>query len=154
MPCPFFLPEGKLETGPWTHAPRLPLGTAYKGTCQACAGESFQPPEAHVEEWCNRGYARGLCERFPEASPADAVRFSITAEEPSRLRLVYVFERDHAPAEFGALEFSIAENVLVAPDASERLKGQAEAFVRNHLLTECRDDSRHRSLDSLRHVGG
>ena len=133
MACPFFLPEGTLETGPWTHAPRLPLGAAYAGTCQARPGENFQPPEAHQQEWCNRGYARGVCERFPEASPADAVRFSITAEEPLRLRLVYVLEKDHAPAEFGTLEFSVVENALVAPPADSRLTRQAEAFVRSHL---------------------
>ena len=133
MACPFFLPEGKLETGPWTHAPRLPLGAAYAGTCQARPGEDFQPPEAQQQEWCNRGYARGFCERFPEASPADAVRFSITAEEPRRLRLVYVLEKDHAPAEYGTLEFSVAENAFVAPPPDSRLTRQAEAFVRSHL---------------------
>ena len=133
MACPFFLPESEIGTGPWTHAPRLPLGAAYAGTCQARPGENFQPPEAHQQEWCNRGYARGVCERFPEGSPADAVRFSITAEEPLRLRLVYVLEKDHAPAEHGTLEFSVTENALVAADVSERLSRQAEAFMRSHL---------------------
>jgi hypothetical protein len=64
---------------------------------------------------------------------ADAVRFSVTADVPGSLRLTYILEKDHAPAEFGALEFSIAEGVFLEQPPSEILARQAESFVRSYL---------------------
>lgn len=101
MPCPFFEPCVVLETGPWTHRPRLPLGEAYSGICragrsgEAASGEA--PSEDRQRELCNHGYARGVCERFPVSCAADAVRFSVTSEQP--LRLIYILEKDYAPLE-------------------------------------------------------
>jgi hypothetical protein len=92
----------------------LPLGEAYSGVCRA-GGE---PSEDQQFELCNHGYARGRCESFPNSSPADAVRFSITCDEP--LRLVYILEKNHAPLEFG--EF--APNQILA--------AQARAFLSSH----------------------
>jgi hypothetical protein len=131
--CPYFLPQGELPTGLWVHEPRWPLGKAHSGLCCSRAGERLQPSAQHQEELCNYGYARGICERFPAESTADAVRFSIVEEDALRLRIVYVLENEHAPAQFGTLEYGIgAGSVLTScPDAT--LARQAEAFAQNHI---------------------
>ncbi len=95
MACPFFLPIARLATDEWVHAPRLPLGDPFRGECHV-SPEPFEPSEADQRELCNCGYARGRCARFPEDAP-DAIRFSMTMEG----KIVWIFERDHAPAEFG-----------------------------------------------------
>ena len=99
MACPFFEPTEVIDTGPWLHRPRLPLGETYAGVCHACVTEKKDPAELDL---CNHGYARAECQHFPADRKADAVRFSITQEEP--LRLVYILEKDHAPLEYGVIE--------------------------------------------------
>lgn len=118
MACPFFMPIERLDDGPWIHAPRLPLGGSYRGTCHARPGEVIEPPDSH-RDLCNCGYARGRCDRFPEDSVADAVRFSMTGNQ-----LTYVLERDCAPVEHG----------IVTDAAGELLSRQARAFMENQPL--------------------
>jgi hypothetical protein len=108
-------------------------GAAFAGVCHAVPDESHQPSPQRQENLCNCGYARGICERFPKDAIADAVRFSVTADEPRRLSLVYIFEKDHAPAEFGELEYSIVKQTLLSPVANQVLAIQAEAFIENYL---------------------
>jgi len=141
MACPFFDPQRRLEPGPWTHRPRLPLGDPYVGFCNSPSGPTHAPSEEHQRELCNRGYARGLCEHFPVSSAADAVRFSVVAEDRGGpLRVVYVFEKDHAPLSHGALEFQIADfpaaeaAVPVDAPAGYLLLRQARAFVESYLM--------------------
>lgn len=119
MACPFFEPRQKLDPGPWTHIPRLPLGAAYSGVCRA-GREPVTPPEDHQRELCNCGYARGRCSDFPADAAADAVRFSAVGDSE---RVVYVFEKDHAPVRHGLLELSAADG------EDELLLAQARAFV-------------------------
>ena len=115
MACPFFMPIERVDDGPWLHAPRLPLGGTYRGTCHARQGEVIE----ERREFCNTGYARGQCERFPADSKADAVRFSMSGGQ-----LIYVLERDCAPLEHG----------VVTEAVSETLSRQARAFVENQPL--------------------
>jgi hypothetical protein len=101
--------------------PRLPLGAAYSGVCRARAGVEYEPPEDHQRELCNCGYARGRCSDFPADATADAVRFSVTGE-----RIVYVFEKDHAPVRHGVVE------LLGTSAEDELLESQARAFAECH----------------------
>src|ERR1700733_1136252 len=133
MPCPFFAPEQRLDPGPWTNPPRLPLGDAYSGSCRVHPDQFHAPPESHQRDICNCGYARGRCDRFPGGDAADAVRFSVTTSESGKLRLVYVLEKDHAPTSHGAVEFSTKEDVFPDSRLGEMLKGQARAFVESYL---------------------
>jgi hypothetical protein len=128
MACPFFVPQRRLDPGAWTHLPRLPLGDSYFGFCQT----SFKviPAEEHQRELCNRGYARGLCAHFPGSSAADAVRFSVTDGRDGCMRVVYVFEKDHAPLSHGVLDFPAAQS---AAPVDELLLRQARAFVESYL---------------------
>jgi hypothetical protein len=97
------------------------LGAAYSGVCRSRA-EPLVPSEEHQREFCNCGYARGLCSDFPAEAAADAVRFSAAGEAG---KLVYVFEKDHAPLRHGVLELASTggEDALLIL--------QARAFMRS-----------------------
>lgn len=120
MACPYFQPVAPFDAGGWEPPPRLPLGGAWSGFCQAPSSGSFAPAEAVQRELCNCGYARGRCAYFPAESQADAVRFapSGTAANGDQA-LLYIFEKDHAPAAFG--EFREADHTLA-------IVAQATAF--------------------------
>jgi hypothetical protein len=123
MACPFFEPALDHPPDPWeqrwTHRPRLPLGDCYSGFCRAAAGPARLVGEEE-RELCNHGYARGLCGHFPASCNADAVRFSVTSENP--LRVVYILEKDHAPLEHGEIG-----PAALPPDPI--LAAQARAFI-------------------------
>jgi hypothetical protein len=124
MPCPFFKPTHQLDSGGWNPEPRLPLGGAWGGECHAVAGDPCEPPETAQRELCNCGYARGLCQRFPENAPVDAVRFSMTADG----RLIYILEKDHAPLKHGEMKHGEFD----AADVPELLAIQAQAFRKSY----------------------
>ncbi len=133
MACPFFVPSRRLELTGWARPPRLPLGDLWAGTCQARPDETFEPPENQQREVCNCGYARGRCDRFPGNGAPDAVRFSVTDDTPARLLVVYVVEKDHAPAEFGTLEYTVESASLNGPYIGDVLVRQARAFLESYL---------------------
>ncbi len=92
---------------------RSPLGAVYAGKCTL---DVTSPPDAdHLYDFCNTGYARGHCSRFPSAAEADAVRFSM-----HRNKLLYVLEKDHAPVRHG--EAAATDGVL---------RAQADVFSEN-----------------------
>jgi hypothetical protein len=124
MPVEFIAQEG------WLHPPRLPLGGLYRGVCYA-GTEPFEPSESSQDDLCNCGYARGRCDRFPD-SAADAVRFSVLSDAGGRLKLVYILEKNHVPAESGTLEYALDEGQLQG-DPSGLLAAQAQAFVQSYL---------------------
>jgi hypothetical protein len=118
MPCPFFHPIAPMTTA--REARPVPLGDFYRGECRAnCA--AYQPSDAELRDWCNFGYARTHCPRFPASdTAADAVRFAISSDGGSALTLAFTMERDHRPLAHGTFQ-------LPHPDpAVNRL---AEAYV-------------------------
>ncbi|HSP66714.1 MAG TPA: hypothetical protein VLN48_03235 [Bryobacteraceae bacterium] len=130
MACPFFMPSRRLEHVGWVRPPRLPLGDPWGGTCHARADNIVEPPDLQQRELCNCGYARGRCERFPGGEAPDATRFSITSDTGGVVRLVYIFEKDHAPASHGVLEFPGSGEVS---GVSDLLAQQAKAFLESYL---------------------
>ncbi len=126
------MPSRRLEITGWVRPPRFPLGDPFGGACHAHPADIIEPPEAHQRELCNCGYARGRCDRFPGDGAADAVRFSITDETPAKVALVYVVEKDHAPAEHGTLEYAIDDARLEGPPISNVLMQQARAFLESY----------------------
>lgn len=126
MACPFFEPRQKLETGPLTHVPRLPLGAAYSGVCRVTPGDARIPTDDHQREFCNHGYARGACEDFPAESPGDAIRFSTqSTADAKQTVLVYIVEKNHAPLTHEIVEFP------AGCLRDELLFSQARAFVQS-----------------------
>jgi hypothetical protein len=131
--CPFFVPSRRLEIAGWVRPPRLPLGDPFLGACHAQLADIVEPPESRQREVCNCGYARGRCDRFPGDSPGDAVRFSVTGDTLARLSVIYVVEKDHAPARHGTLEYVVGDARLEGPGMSEVLLQQARAFLESYL---------------------
>jgi hypothetical protein len=112
----------------------LPLGGAWSGVCRAIPGDSWRPEAADLERRCNLGYARGVCQRFPDDSGPDAIRFTISRDDGAILRLYYVAERDHHPFAHGPLEYSRASDALMPSCAcAETLDAQARAYAASYL---------------------
>lgn len=106
----------------------LPLGGAWEGVCCAVAGEPWQPDRASLQPLCNMGYARGTCARFPDGDGPDAVRFAVSGDDGTSVRLYYVIERDHHPFAHGPLDD------LEGPpgNASALLVRQAAAYLQSY----------------------
>jgi hypothetical protein len=126
------MPVERLESMDWIHAPRLPLGDAYRGVCHARPHELFDPAEADQRDLCNCGYARDRCGRLPAGAP-DAVRFSVISDAAGRVRIIWVMEKDHSPGEFGTLEYAEGELSSENFSATPLLPAQAIAFIRSYL---------------------
>lgn len=120
MACPFFRPLRPLE---WSTG-RAPLGAIFEGECERHG--TAEP------RYCNFGYARGLCAEFPDESTADAVRFSVSGNVDGVVKIVWIFEKDHAPIEHGLLEYTKSTGVFVVEPAGV-LAIQARVFVENYL---------------------
>ena len=114
MPCPFFLPEELLDASGWAIAPRTPLGKARGGKCVADAKNPVRPDLDTLWNWCNFGYARGSCVRFPSSQPDDAVRFARING-----KLSWIVEQEHSPARFGELNDETPELIRLQAAAFE-----------------------------------
>jgi hypothetical protein len=128
MACPYFYPTARLETGAWAVPPRLPLGDAYSGECRA-EQTGVQPDEATLLKFCNVGYGRGCCERFPNDATADAIRFHVANETGELIRIQYIYEKDCWPQDHGSLEYGVTSPEPRGGPGDEVLRRQADAFV-------------------------
>lgn len=133
MACPFFMPQDRLDDRDWKHAPRMPLGDTYGGVCHSDPAHGFDPPETAQRGLCNYGYARGLCDRFPRDGSADAIRFSVSGDENGRLRLVYIVEKDHAPADHGTVESRLEEIPSIRVGENDLWSRQARVYLESYL---------------------
>src|SRR5262249_52212374 len=102
MCCPYFSPVEARTTAESTRHSMLPLGGFWSGTC----GAEVNTNSSQDLRCCNLGYARGQCSRFPNDGEADAVRFTISNDEPESVGLYYVIERNHSPVSHGRLTYS------------------------------------------------
>lgn len=118
--CPFFIPTHRLDS--WISQPRLSLGDAYDGFCQAAA-LSWHPSETAVREFCNVGYAASTCSHFPYDAAADAVRFTIVTVSAGAPSVHYVLEKNHWPVRHG----------VIGADSPELLQKQAQAATDSYL---------------------
>jgi hypothetical protein len=111
----------------------LPLGDVWSGICRAIPDQPWQPGDDRLPILCNLGYARGNCDRFPAAEGPDAVRFTISQDQGSIVRVYYVVERDHHPVAHGPLEYSRALSGFSNSTAGQEITRQAEAYVASYL---------------------
>jgi hypothetical protein len=133
MACPYFhAVKPRSQTGN-SRSAMLPLGDAWDGLCRAVTGSPCEPDEITLLSFCNMGYARGCCSRFPPGDGPDAVRFTIAGDQPGALHLYYVVERDHHPWSHGPLEFSRAANAFLTPPPGETTLQLARAYVARYL---------------------
>jgi len=137
--CPFFMPTEKLENGTWMHAGRLPLGGGWSGHCTAPGHEGEAPSQQELREFCNLGYAEG-CGRLPKERAWDSVRFGakfVTADgdgaNDGRIRVRYVCECGHRPAEDGVLEFDAHRARWEKSHRDSRIQKMAECFLQAYV---------------------
>jgi len=145
MACPYFFPVVKFEDKAWAKPPRLPLGDPYAGVCCVDPLREWRPDETTLREYCNRGYARKNCSRFPEDAEADAVRFAVTKDQDVVVTIYYVLEKDRRPVEHGSLEYSTETRRFTSDDASGLLLKQAQAYVESYLRRKSQPDSEARN---------
>jgi hypothetical protein len=130
------MPIAKLENGPWLHAHRLPLGCGWTGRCAAPEHEGEIPSPEELRDFCNLGYAEA-CTRLPLDRPWDSIRFSARpvndGGKSRRLRLRYICERGHLPAEHGVLEFDASNATWRTPHADARVQRLAECYVTTYM---------------------
>jgi hypothetical protein len=130
MSCPYFHPaEPRRSDGNRRHA-MLPLGDLWTGECHALKDKSWVPDDERVNKFCNLGYARGHCDRFPDNAGPDAVRFTVSRDNGSSLLLYYVIERDHHPFAHGPLECPLPQRTVAAAGPLAR---QAEAYAGSYF---------------------
>lgn len=135
MACPYFYPLEPIQGEAWVRAPRMPLGDTFDGLCRA-GGEPAAPGEAELRSACNSGYGRGTCSRFPGTAGADALRFSITADDSSGLRLLCIEERDYGPQAHFSLRY--VEGAIEGAPLDDCAARQARVFVESYLKRKAR----------------
>jgi hypothetical protein len=132
MACPYFHAVKPRTQTDHSRSAMLPLGDAWEGDCRAIPASPFEPDEATLLSYCNMGYARGCCSRFPAGDGPDAARFTIAGDDAAGLHVYYVLERDHHPWSHGPLEFSQAGADFLGPPAGELTIGLARAYVASY----------------------
>lgn len=76
---------------------------------------------------------------MPQERRADCVRFAITQDHGARILLHFVLERDHAPVEWGTLEFDAAGQRWNLPTEDPLLQRQAECYLSIYLEKKPRE---------------
>ena len=135
MACPYFLPSEPLPWSSWPAKLRPPLGDLYGGKCQAGA-EPFLPCERLLVDYCNLGYARTECKRFPNGEGPDAVRFSLSADDGRTVEVAYAVEGVHLPLRQGRLRYCRATKAWSGLNAGGLLARQAEAYLASYLRSK------------------
>jgi hypothetical protein len=107
----------------------LPLGDSWAGLCRAAEGAGADPGDDVLRRFCNLGYARGECLKFPAAQPADAVRFAIARDSGDMVQIRYSIEGGHLPVSHGTLEFDRASGAVGPLPPGGVLARQALAYV-------------------------
>ncbi len=145
MACPFFMPVARIDNGSWSHPHRLPLGCGWSGHCTAPGHEGESPSSEDLHEYCNLGYAEG-CSRMPRERPWDSVRFAARTTDRSaedgnclHIRIRYVCERGHLPAEHGCLEYDPATARWEQPHGDPRVQRMADCFLTTYLEKKKRE---------------
>jgi hypothetical protein len=131
--CPFFFPIERLDDGAWLKPPRLPLGDPCRGECRAITGARVQPSRDELKDFCNTGYARGRCARFPRDTEPDAIRFSMAKDRGGSVDLVYVIEKEYSPLSYGPMKYDCAAASFVESPEDPILRAQAQQFVHSYL---------------------
>jgi hypothetical protein len=130
MPCPLFHASEPL-TSAWELRP-VPLGRLYRGECGA-GDVVYSPTDTELRAWCNFGYARGECSRFPPSATADAIRFSIACADSDAITVRFCLERDHRPVQHGSLIYHSAQSAFDPPHPDSAVNRLAEAYVESYL---------------------
>jgi len=128
MACPLFIPSSPLGDLATTSAP---LGDVYAGGCAADPLAEIEPDT--LRRCCNRGYARGCCERAAQ-SDSDAVRVLVRADNGRVVEVAWAIERDHHPVAVGMEMVEVMPGEILPAGRLTPLAAQvracAEAYAR------------------------
>jgi hypothetical protein len=131
MACPYFEPAEMLAEKAGVP---MPLGDLWAGWCRAETERGWLADHDTLRRFCNLGYARLGCRRFPQNGGPDAVRFSIAAEGDGLVRLRCCVERDHHPFQHGELEYSASTHAFLdAGTFDETVRRQARAYLAGYF---------------------
>lgn len=147
MACPYFYPVERFAESAWRKHPRLPLGDPYTGVCRVDPVRDSLPDEATLKQFCNLGYARQGCPRFPADAGTDAYRFSVVSDEDGAIRIFYVSELNHETLEHGTLEYKVDTRQFTGKNTSnsQTFGRQAEAYVASYLRRKLEPDTEARN---------
>jgi hypothetical protein len=129
--CPYFFPTERAAGAAWSFPSRLPLGAGFCGTCRA-NGTECTPCEAELRDFCNLGYA-AQCPHMPAERNADCVRFAVAKDEGDRIALYYVYERDHAPVDWGTVAYDLRTQQWAWTISDVCVQRQAECYLAVYL---------------------
>ena len=130
MPCPYFEPDAPIAA-PALRNGRLPLIEEYSGRCV----RSGAYRRAGDNTACNQGYARAICENFPEQQTNGAWRYSLVRRDGDQLEILWICEEEYFPVSSRPLHFSIGSDCLVEKEVDGSVEAQATAFCRSYLRT-------------------
>ncbi|MGI9073230.1 MAG: hypothetical protein ACR2JB_18395 [Bryobacteraceae bacterium] len=131
MPCPYFEPHNIAAQQQNGNA-RLPLIDEYDGLCRAAS----EPIEAPVElrfRYCNHGYSKGSCERFPSSEVRSSLRYHVVGRTESALEFICIEEQNYAPLAWHRVQYFFAGERLQPELADACIQAQAIAFCQSYL---------------------
>jgi hypothetical protein len=129
--CPFFLPTQPANDIAFPHPARLPLGAAWRGSCQSPGQELHVLGNQELES-CNLGHAHA-CPRLPKERSCDSVRFAISRHSQQAVSVQFVLESKHLPIDSGLLEYDRVSGSWVSLHAEQRIQKLAASFLQAYL---------------------
>jgi len=133
MACPYFYPTERLSEKVWPKPPRVSLGDPYAGLCCVDPLREWRPDDATLRDFCNRGYPRQGCPRFPAGEGPDMVRFSVISDRDGVIKIYYVVEKNGSPMEHGEIEYLEDSRRFRANFAGGMLERQAQAYAESYV---------------------
>jgi hypothetical protein len=131
MPCPFFAPRNIVAKQQNVNA-RLPLLDEYDGLCHA-RPEPIEAPAELRFRYCNHGYSKGSCDRFPSGEVRSSVRYDVLRQSRSALELVCIEEQNYAPLRWHTIQYFLGRERLEPEVDDVCTQAQAIAFCRSYL---------------------
>jgi hypothetical protein len=131
LSCPLFSPTDRADDIAFPHPARLPLGAAWRGSCQTPGHELTVLTNQELES-CNLGYAQS-CPRLPKERSCDAVRFVVSKQAEDRVLVQFVLESKHLPVGNGHLEFDMVSSAWRSTHPDPNIQKLADCFLEAYL---------------------
>ena len=131
LACPFFSPTQPAHDIALPYPARLPLGAAWRGSCQSPGHELHALTNQDLEA-CNLGHAH-FCPRLPKERSCDSIRFAVSSNTDGRVALRFVLDAAHHPVGYGLLEYDRVAGAWLSPHPEPRIQRLADCFLRSYL---------------------
>lgn len=111
---------------------RLPLIDEYDGVCRANCEPVTAPSELRFS-YCNHGYSRGGCDRFPSHEELCCLRYDVVGRSETTLSVICIEERNYAPVRWHRVQYLFASDEFDPELADGCMRAQALAFCRSFV---------------------